>query len=375
MMCTQEQEKMKISKFINRLTIAAFATIVSLGQAFSQDGGEVVDKIVAKVDDHIILKSEVESTYISFISGPQGQEYVGDARCLILKNFIENKVLLAMSEIDSVLVDPARVEYELDGRMQQIIQRAGSAQAIEDAYGKTIEQLMNELRPGVREQLQIQEQEQSIVSDVSVTPAEIRRFFNQIPKDSLPLYSTEYEVGMIVKIPEPSSAEKQKVRDQLIKIRERALNGESFEILALEYSEGPSRTRGGNLGFASRNTMDPAYEAGALALKPGEISMPIESSFGIHLIQLIEKRGNEYNSRHILIKPKASEADFERASASLDSLRTLISADSITFEEAAKQFSDDQGTKVNGDSSAALMGRIAYRPRTWILPFTLPWMQ
>jgi len=133
-----------------------------------------------------------------------------------------------------------------------------------------------------------------------------------------------------------------------MKIRERAMNGENFEILAIENSEGPSGPNGGNLGLAKRGQMDPAYEAGALALKPGEISMPVVSQFGIHLIQLIEKRGNEYNSRHILITPKPTEQDIQRTSNELDSLRTLILSDSITFASAAKQFSDDEGTKANG---------------------------
>ena len=310
--------------------------------------GEVVDKIIAKVDDHIILKSELEQAYINFLASEQARGYEGDARCLLLRSFVESKVILAMSEIDSVLVDDSRVEYELQGRMQRIIQQFGSEKAIEEAYGKTVDQFMDELRPGVEEQLRIRQQEQNIMSTVTVTPAEVRKFFNQIPKDTLPLYGVEYEVGILIKKPTPGKVEKDRVREKLTKIREEAVNGKSFEILAIEYSEGPSGANGGNLGWTSRGTMDPDFEAGALSLKPGEISRPIESSFGIHLIQLLERRGNEYNSRHIIIKPKASEADLNKSVRFLDSLRQKILADSLTFEEAAKQHSDDPGTSPNG---------------------------
>ena len=311
-------------------------------------GGQVVDKIIAKVDDHIVLKSELEQAYISFISSERARSFDGDARCLILRNYIEAKVMLAMAAIDSTEVAPGRVDYELQGRMQQIIRQFGSEAAIKEAYGKTVEQFMDELRPNIEEQMLIREQEDYILSTVTVTPAEVRKFFKSIPVDSLPLYGTEYELGMIIKNPEPNRSEVQRIKDELVKLRERALKGENFEILALTYSEGPSKTSGGNLGFAARGTMDPAYEAGALGLKPGEISMPIESSFGVHIIQLIERRGNEYNSRHIIMRPRASEADVQKSLRYLDSLRNEIMADSISFEEAAKQYSDDQGTKANG---------------------------
>lgn len=339
---------MRTLKYLNKLTLlSVLLGSLSLTGLQAQDG-QVVDKIIAKVDDNIILKSELEQAYISFLASEQARSYDGDARCLILRSFVESKVLLAMSEIDSVVIDDSRVDYELQGRMQRIIQQFGSESAIQEAYGKSVEQFMDELRPGVEEQLRIREQEDNILNAVTVTPAEIRKFYNQIPKDTLPLYGVEYEVGMIVKIPEPSKAEKDRVKKQLLDIRQQALNGTSFEILAITYSEGPSKETGGNLGWASRGSMDPAYEAGALSLKPGEISMPVESSFGIHLIQLIERRGNEYNSRHIIIKPKPAEADVQKSVRFLDSLRQEILADSITFAQAAKQYSDDPSTSSNG---------------------------
>ena len=336
---------MRITRFIASLV---FIGAAALSQNILAQEGQVVDKIIVKVDDKIVLKSELEAAYVSFLQSPQAREYQGDARCLILNNFVENKVMLVMSEIDSVQLDPGRVDYELQGRMQRIIQRFGSERAIQEAYGKSVDQFMEELRPQVQEQLLVQTQEQNVLAEVSVTPNEVRKFFRQIPKDSLPLYSVEYEVGLIMKEPEVSKVEKDKIRQQLLKIREDAINGQSFEILATTYSQGPSAGMGGNLGFAARGTMDPAYEAGALSLKPGEISMPVESEFGIHLIQLIEKRGNEYNSRHILMIPKPTADDTKAAMDFLDSIKIEIQENNVTFEEAAKEHSDDKNTSPNG---------------------------
>jgi len=334
-----------MNKWVGLCLIAA----VTLSNFSMAQDGQVVDKIIAKVDDNIILKSELEAAYINFLSSEQARSFDGDARCMILRSFIEGKVMLAMSQIDSVIVEDSRVDYELQGRMQRVIQQYGSEQAILQAYGKTVDQIMDELRPSVQEQLQIQTQEENVLSDVKVTPSEIKKFYNSIPKDSLPLYSREYEAGMIIKNPTANNRAKQKVIDRLLVARDMLVNQEaSFEILALEYSEGPSNTTGGNLGFQGRGRMDPSFEAAALSLKIGEYSMPVESSFGIHLIQLLGKRGNEYDTRHIIIVPKPSAQDMEDAKTSLDSLRKAIIAGNISFEEAAKQFSDDEGTRLSG---------------------------
>jgi len=336
---------MKTIKYIVRITLVLL--LLTPFAVLAQEG-QVVDKIIAKVDDKIILKSELESAYVQFLTSPQAAEFDGDAKCLLLQNFIENKVLLVMADIDSTVVEPARLDYEMQSRGQQIIQRFGSEEAILQNYGKTLDQILNELRPTIEEQVQIEMQESSILAEVRVTPKEVRKFFSRFPTDSLPLYPVEYEVGVIVKEPEVSESEKEKVKQELIALRNKALNGESFEILATFNSEGPSSQDGGNLGFHGRGSLDPAYEAGALALKPGEISMPVESDFGIHIIQLVEKRGNEYQSRHIIKTPKPNPQDVKDADEFLLDLRNQILADSITFEDAAKQYSDDKSTKING---------------------------
>lgn len=349
------RRKMKITKYIIKAILVL--TILIPIASFAQDG-QVVDKIIAKVDDKIILKSELESAYIQFLTSPQAQSFQGDAKCVLLQSFVESKVMLIMSEIDSVIVENSRIDYEIRSRSQQIIQRFGSEEAIEKAYGKSLDQIMNELKPSIEEQIRIEQQENNILADVKVTPKEVRKFYNRFPEDSLPLYPMEFEIGVIVKEPDVSEPEKERVRKSLLAIRERAINGENFELLATFNSEGPSAKDGGNLGFASRGTMDPAYEAGALALKPGEISMPVESSFGFHLIQLIEKRGNEYQTRHIIMTPKPNEDDLAKAAKILADLRNKILTDSIGFEQAAQLMSDDESTKVNGGFYADQFGSL-----------------
>lgn len=344
---------MRIIQYIASLLLLA---IVSTAQA--QDQGEVVDKIIAKVDDKIILKSDLESAYISFLSSPDAREFQGDARCVILGSFIESKVMAVMAEIDSTVIEGARVDYEIQSRRQQIIQRFGSEQAIQQAYGKSLDQIMSDIRSDIQEQLTVNAQEEAILADVRVTPREVKQFFSNIPKDSLPLYSMEYEIGVIIKEPDVSDKEKDRVRAELVKLREQALNGQSFEILATLNSDGPSKDKGGNLGFHGRGTMDPAYEAGALSLQAGEISMPVESSFGIHLIQLIEKRGNEYNSRHIIKMPKPNEDDMKKTEEFLKNLREEILMDTISFEAAAQKYSDDERTKSNGGFLSGQFGSL-----------------
>lgn len=335
---------MKITRYI----VSGMLLLGSFSAQLKAQEGEVVDKIIAKVDDKIVLKSQLETAYLQFLSSPNAVQFDGDARCMLLQDMVEQKVMLAMSEIDSVEVGEQRISYELESRGQQIMQRFGSEDAIREAYGKSLDQIMDELRPDIEQQIKVQEQERAVVSDVVVTPNEVRKMFNNIPTDSLPLYSVEYEIGKIIKRPEVDDEEIERLKDKLRGLRERILNGESFEIAATLNSEGPSASNGGNLGFNQRGTMDPAYEAAALQLKPGEISEPFESSFGVHITQLIEKRGNEYNSRHIILMPQPTQDDVQEAVDFLDSLRAEILAENITFEEAAKEYSDDDATNSTG---------------------------
>ena len=309
--------------------------------------GVVLDKIISKIDDYIVLKSELESTYLDVLS--RGQRLSGNTKCAVLKNLITNKLLVAKAEIDSVMVEDSEVNQELDSRMNIIINQVGSEEEIENYYNKTISEFKNELFDDIKQQLVANKMRREILSDISVSPEEVRRFFNNIPKDSIPYFSTQVQVSQIVKIISVGDDQKEKAKLKLIDIRNKLISGENFEILATLNSEDfESAKRGGRIGFVGRGVLQPEYEEASLKLNPGEISMPIETKFGFHLIELIEKRGNMYDTRHILIKPKISDNDIINGKKEMDSLKNLVSIDSVSFEELARKTSDDKFTSSFG---------------------------
>ncbi len=331
-----------------RLRFIAISIIVfvSFGTR-AQNEGIVIDKIIAKVDDYIILKSDLERAYLDFLS--KGQVRGSNAKCQILQQLVVNKMLMAQSEIDSIYVLDAEVNANLDRRMAIMIQQLGGEEAIENAYGKSIEQIKSEIFDNIKEQLTIQQMQSELTSNLKVTPAEVKRFFKQIPQDSLPYFSTEVSIAQIVKEAKPGKLQKDKVKNLLLDIRNRIESGESFATLAKQYSQDPgSAANGGQLGFYGRGELAPEYEATSLLMKPDEISMPVETQFGYHLIQLQEKRGNVYKTRHILIAPQPSPDDYKKTENYLDSLRSMILLDSITFQATAKKYSDDQLTSSSG---------------------------
>ncbi|WP_276367307.1 peptidylprolyl isomerase [Chryseolinea sp. H1M3-3] len=333
-----------------RFLVLILASVVCLQtQAQEQETqGFVVDKIIAKVDNYILLKSELERAYQDYLTngGSPSQE----ARCQYLAMLIRNKLMLAKAEIDSVVVLDAEVDLNTQNRMDMILAQSGrTADELEALYGKPLEQVRMELREQIREQMIVSKMEDEMTKGLAVTPAEVKRFFHKIPKDSLPYFSASVQVAQIVKIAEVSEVQQSKTIAELIDIRNKILAGEDFATVAKKYSDDPSViSNGGDMGWSSRGRMVPEYEAMAFKLKPKEISMPFKSAFGIHIMQLIERRGNEYNSRHILISPKPSQDDLNKATRYLDSIRTLVVNDSITFEKAAKEYSDDVETKGNG---------------------------
>lgn len=341
---------MKTNYTITRLTCIAVALLSGIC-SFAQgegDNGFVVDKIIAKVDNYIVIKSELERAYQDYLTngGSPSQE----AKCQYLGMLVRNKLMLAKAEIDSVVVLDGEVDLNTQNRMDMILAQSGrTVDELEALYGKTMEQVRLELREQIREQMIVSRMEEEMTKGIVVTPSEVKRFFNRIPKDSLPYFSASVEVAQIVKIAKVNEAQENETKGQLISIRNRILAGEDFSKMAKEYSDDPSVIQnGGDMGWSGRGRMVPEYEAMAFKLKPNEISMPFKSPFGIHIMQLIERRGNEYNSRHILMSPKPSQADLDAASNYLDSLRTLIMNDSIKFETAAKEYSDDVNTKGNG---------------------------
>lgn len=337
----------RILRFLTSSIFLAIVTLMTV-RGYAQEGGFVVDKIVAKVDNYIVLKSELESAYQNYIT--DGNPPSEPAKCDLLNRLVVNKLLVAKAEIDSVVVSDTEVDASTQQRMQMILQSSGnSPEQLERAYGKTLDQITLELRDQIREQLLAREMSQTITKDLSIIPSEIRKFFNKIPTDSLPFYSSDVEVAQIVKIANVSESQEAAARTQLTTLREQILAGANFNELAKKYSGDPSaQYNGGEMGYVGRGAMVPQFERMAFKLKEGEISMPFKSPFGFHILQLIDRRGNEYNSRHILISATPSADDLARAEKYLDSLRRKIVKDSIKFEKAAKEYSDDATTKSRG---------------------------
>jgi len=337
---------MKINKLVATGLFAIFSLSLSLVSIGQGQTGVSIDKIIARVDNHYILSSELEEMYASYkANGQKAPE-----KCQILESLIINKMLLAKAEIDSVTVEDKEVDNELDGKMGYMIQRFGSEKNIVEAYGKSIENLKTELRGQVKEQKIVEKMQRTISGDVKITPNEVRKFFNSIPKDSLPYIAAEVEIGHIVRLGTVTREQKDKLKQQLLDLKARAEKGEDFAMLAQIYSEDlGSAKNGGDLNFAKRGAMLPEFEGAALALKPGEMSNIVESQYGFHLIKLIETRGAEYHARHILLRPDYNKGtDITDAVRTLDSLRALIKTDTLTFAQAASTNSEDKETADTG---------------------------
>jgi len=339
-------------KFLNELTLSLIAcTLATL--SFAQESpptGQVLDKIVAKVDNNILLESDVQKTYLEALS--QRQEGVPAAsRCQVFESLMINKLMVAKAEIDSVVVTEAEVMLQTDQRFNMVMQQfGGDEKTLIEAYGKTSEQLKAEIEDVIKEQLIVQRMRAKITEGLTVSPAEVKKFFESIPTDSLPLFTSEATVGQIVKKPEVDPQIKEDIFNQLNQFKKDIGEGKAdFAELAKKYSEDPgSGAQGGDLGFFRRGELAPEYEATALALKPGELSDPVETTFGIHLIQLLEIRDGSFNTRHILRIPKASEADIVKTERYLDSLKKEIESGALDFARAAKDYSDDRNTSDNG---------------------------
>ena len=331
-----------------RFLITSIVLGIATSPLFGQGNPLVIDKIIAKVDNYIVLKSDLERAYLDYLSS--GEFNSGDAKCRILENLVVNKMMVAKAEIDSVLVEDSEVQSDLNRRLDYMISQIGSIEEIEKFYGKSIEQIEGELFENVKEQLIIRKMQGELTSDLQVSPAEVKKFFKNIDRDSLPYFSTEVTVGQIVKRPKPGSPQVIKVRNTLLEIRRQIVEGTAtFEELARLYSEDPgSAANGGQLPFYKRGELAPEFEATALTLEKDELSMPVRTQFGFHLIQLQEKRGNTFKTRHILISPRPAAEDLVAAENSLDSLRTMILGDSISFDQAAKEYSDDDATSSSG---------------------------
>lgn len=324
---------------------------VVLSQTLSvhaQPGNEkVIDQVAAVVGSNIILLSEIETQYQQLLQQTtlRGEEL----RCKILDQFLLNKLLLHQAGIDSVDATPDQVEQKINQNLTYFIGQLGSVEKLEAFYGKTVAELKEEFRPKIREQLVIQQMQGKVTGGITASPSDVKRFFESIPADSLPLINSEVEYAQILRKVPVSAEEKKAAREKLEQIRDRIQNGEDFNTLAILYSQDTeSAKQGGELGFVNRGDLVPEFEAAAFRLKnTTELSAIIETQFGFHLIQLIERRGERINCRHILIHPTVSPEDRIKTQAEMDTLAKDLRAGKITFAAAAEKYSDDKDTKMN----------------------------
>lgn len=306
-----------------------------------------IDKIVAKVDNNIILKSDVEQYYSRLKY--EGETVTEDTKCQIFEQMVLQKMLLAKAEIDSVYVEEVMLQDQIERRMAYMEQVAGGRKRLEEQFGKTLEEIALDVKDQIREQMTAEKMQRELTDKIDVTPKEVKKFFNSIPKDSIPYIKDQIVVSHIVKYPEVTEAQKQEVIQKLLDIKQQILNGADFNALAIKYSEDPSAVQNkGEMGWQKRGNFVPEYEAAVFSMKQGEYSDIVESDFGFHLIQLQDKRGEEYRSRHILIRPQFDDNDLKFATEYLDSLKNLIEVDTISFENAAREYSNDKITSGSG---------------------------
>jgi len=310
--------------------------------------GTMIDEVVAVVGKNYILLSDIDGQYIQLkmqgdVRGPEME-----TKCRILESLLFEKMLIHQAAIDSVEVSPEEVNAEIDQRMRYFISQFGSQEKLEKYYGKTVNDFKTELRQVITDKLMVQKVQGTITEKARVSPSDVKSFYRKIPKDSIPLISSEVEVAQIVKKPPISFQAKFEVKERLRKMRERVLNGESFEALAVMYSEDPgSAKQGGDIGLHGRGELYPEFEAVAFKMKPGDVSDIVETEAGYHIIQGVERRGDFVRVRHILIRPKVSPVELANSRSFLDSIAQLIRLDSITFEDAVKKFSTD-ASRTNG---------------------------
>jgi peptidyl-prolyl cis-trans isomerase SurA len=333
-------------KFLLQFNCALVIAVLISIPGMSQQSA-MVDEVVAVVGSKIILLSDIEKQYNQFVI--QGAERGDETKCQVFDQLILQKLMINQAEIDSVTVTDGQVDGELDKRMRFYIKQIGSEEKLEDYFHTSIVQLKAELRDLIKDQLVVQTMQSKITHDVAATPNDVREYFEGIPQDSIPYMDAEMEIAQIVRKPPVSIEEKQRLRAQLEDYREKILAGSDFAVYAALYSQDQaSAKKGGELGLFERGSMVPEFEAAAFNLKPGEVSPVIETKFGYHILQLVERRGDQIDVRHILLQPKISDADLQKAYQSLDSLRNRIQSGAITFEEAAEKYSDDEDTRNNG---------------------------
>lgn len=332
-----------MKKYISLLGMAMM-TIICLQSVYSQ--GRLVDRVVATVGSGIILQSDVEMQYAQYLA--QGEKPNDDMKCYVLQQLLTQKLLSQQAAIDSIEVSESEVDDNLNRRMQMMVRQAGGKERLEEFLNRSLLQYKEEMRSNVGEQLKAERMRHTIVSTINVTPAEVKQYFESLDQDSLPYFDTEVEIGEVVIKPELTKEEKEQFRKKADGYRQQVINGSDFGTIARLYSEDGSAPYGGELGFATRDSYVKEFSAMAFKLKEGEVSPVFETQFGFHFLQVLQRRGEEVNVRHVLIKKKPTSASLQRAKEKIDSIYEKVSEKKLAFHAAASLYSDADETKYAG---------------------------
>ena len=322
--------------FLNIILLISFAS-------YSQS----IDKIQAIIGSEILLTSDIENQYNQILS--QGVIETENIRCDILDELLLQNFLVHHAKIDSTIeINQDEIDSEINNRISYFENQLGSLAKVESFFNRSIESMEEELLYIVKDQFYTQKKQSKIISDVKITPNEVKEFYNQLESEDIPLVPTKLELSQLVISPVLSEEKQQSIKDKLNNFRKRIYNGEDFKVLATLYSDDiVSANKGGELGFMKRGELVPEFERAAFKLKKDEISEVVESKFGFHIIQMIERRGEQINVRHILIKPKYSSLSLKNARDKINSIKADIDSSKISFDEALQRFSDDE-SKNNG---------------------------
>lgn len=312
-----------------------------------QAQNNIIDEVVWVVGDEAILKSEVEAQRLQALY--QGQKFNGDPYCVIPEQIAVQKLFLHQAELDSIIVTDNDIISTVDRQINYMIAQLGSKEKLEEYFGKPLSKIREEQRDIAREERTIEMMKSSLLENVTVTPAEVRAYFKNMPPDSMTMIPAEVVVELITIEPAYDPDEIEDIKSRLREYTERVNKGERFSTLAVLYSDCPSSKDGGELGFKGKGEYVPEFANVAFNLTdPNKVSRIVETQFGFHIIQLIEKRGDRINCRHILLRPEISNAEKDKALLRLDSIADVIRNDKISFKNAAQYYSQDKETRNNG---------------------------
>lgn len=339
-------------RHILKCAVVLFFAAMAVNASAQKYQGGVVDKTIAVVGNEVIMISDIEDE-MKMMQSYYGMQSDRKARCELLENMLSSKLFLMQARVDSIVVNNEMVESELSNRIDMMKSSLGGEEGVEKEFGKPVYKLRQEWRAAIEDQTLTQQMQQQIASKIpELTPYDVQKFVDESDPEDLPMVPVKYQLSQICIYPDREAANLA-VKERLLAIRERIINGEKFSTLARIYSQDPGSARkGGELGMASKSIFWPVFSDAAMALKPGIVSQIVETPDGFHIIEVLEKKGDMFNARHILLKPEYTSEDRTKAFKTLDSLRTELANEAVTFELAARFYSEDPATRTNGGQMA-----------------------